>query len=137
MTDPRKQLFSPYVRQIADLMGLKDWIVHVGDGPPTASNANASTFLRYGAKDALIKLSEDFLNDPPAHQRITIVHELIHLHLAPADGLITDFLGDETDPRYKAYWRMMEYAIDGLAVAWAETLPLPDDDDEDEGPVVP
>lgn len=113
--------FLPYVRRLADLMGLKDWTVEIVDEAPS-NDAEASTVMVYGRKLARIRFSAKFLDDTPEGQRETVVHELTHLHLMPMDGVISDLLNEE---HYRIYMRFMEYGIDGIAEAWAPHLPLP------------
>lgn len=121
MTDPRKQAFAAYLRELADRMGLKDWEITVKDGPPDDRSARCSVWMRYGGKQARTYLSEEFLRGTPEEQRADLVHELVHLHFAAMDGVVEDALSPEM---YRAYQRLWEYGIDGIAEAWAPSLPL-------------
>jgi hypothetical protein len=128
MTDPRKDSFGPYVRSLADLMGLRDWKVTIGDGGARDDSA-ASVWLQGGVKNARIHLSEEFLGYDADRQRQTLVHELVHAHFAASDGMLMDWLDDA---RYKGYVRIFEYAVDGIAEEWAKFLPLPNEGIEED-----
>lgn len=123
MKDPRKEAFNAYARRLADLMGLLDWIIGIGDEPPEPRNL-AECDARYGRKIAWIHLSESFFNSTPVRQRQTIVHELLHAHNAHAEHLLHDELSDTA---LRAYTLAHEYAIDGIAEAWSRSLPLPEE----------
>ena len=121
MSSSKRTAFASYVRQLADQFGLKDWAIEVPETPPDGT-AIAATWMAYGQRLARIHLSDKFLCDTPEDQRDTIVHELLHLHFAAMDGLVTDWL--EAD-KHKAYSRMFEYGIDAIAIAVSPRLPLP------------
>lgn len=119
--DPRKSRFKHYLRDLADLMGLRDWTVSVHRDPPDDEH-QASCHAVYGRKMAQIQLSENFLESVPDRQRQTLVHELMHAHFGPLNHLMRSEL---TDPGYRAFMLSLEYAIDGIAEEWAKRLPLP------------
>lgn len=121
MIDPRKQAFLPYLRSLADRMGLRDWEVKVADEPPRDSSASAGVFLPYGMRYVKVHLGESFLDGTPEERRTTLVHELVHVHFAAASGMAEDLIGDG---ERKCWLRMFEYGIDAVAEAWAPSLPL-------------
>lgn len=115
--------FAPYARQLAVRLGLRDWRIEIGDVPPPNSDSSeASTWTAYGQRRAEIYLSDRFLGASPEDQRDTVVHELLHLHFAAMDGLVTDWL---EAVHQKSYSRMFEYVIEAVAVAIASLFPLP------------
>ena len=122
MTDPRRQAWVPYIRDIADRLRLRDWTVRVKDDGPEGRDDHASVQCVYGRKLANIRLSDEFLGDDPEEQRHTVVHELLHCHLVDgwwyAHGRLDDAGRD-------AFTRFMEKGIDGLADAIAPLMPLP------------
>lgn len=122
MPDPRKEALAPYLRALADLMGLRDWTVGINHEPPDPRHL-AECDARFGRKIAWIHLSEAFLNAPPDRQRQTLGHELLHAHTAHLEHLMH---GELTEPGYRAFTLALEYAIDGIAEEWAKSLPLPD-----------
>lgn len=121
MLDPRKEVFNPYLRAIADLMGLRDWTVGIDHDPPDSDHV-ASIDCRYGRKFAWVKLSEAFLDSEPDRQRQTIVHELTHCHFEPMRRLL---LGLVEDNIWNAIDLPFEYGVDGVAEVMAARLPLP------------
>lgn len=124
MTDPRRQAFAPYVRDLADRLRLRDWTVVVKDDEPEDKDSHASIHCVYGRKRALLRLSDDFLGDDPEDQRHTVVHELLHCHLDDAYWYAIDRIGGDAAAR-QAFDRFAEKAVDGLADAIAPLMPTP------------
>ena len=63
--------------------------------------------------------------------RQTIVHELLHLYGRDSDDIIRLGLRKELSASaynilWESYRQAMELKVDDMAVAWSETLPLPD-----------
>jgi hypothetical protein len=115
----RRQKWLPYVRELADLLALKDWQVVVSEEKPDG-DAIASVNCCDGRKLATVKLSEGFFSDSIEDQRQTITHELIHCHLAPFwEAVKRKARHDET------LVMLMEYSVDGIADAVGPLLPLP------------
>ena len=123
MTDPRRQAFAPYVRDLADRLRLRDWTIYVRDDPPHDGECIASIHCVEGRKVANIRFNDPFLDDSPEDQRHTIVHELLHCHVNGAWDYAVDTFATE-DAR-RAFRRLAETAVDGLADAIAPLLPLP------------
>lgn len=119
----------PYFRQIADLMGLKDWEVCL-DEKPADSDAILSVSCWTGRHGCIIRMGQGFFEETPEEQRQSVIHEFIHCHFAAADGIIHDYIKE--DALADAWSRMMEYAVDGLSSAMVRDYPLPSDDKEDE-----
>jgi hypothetical protein len=126
VTDDARRRVCAYVRCLADEMGLRDWTVHVLDDPPDDRRKVAEADCVYGRKRINISLSDQFFRldseKGPDGQRQTLVHELIHAHLAPMHLLLHRIL---PDAQWEAYQLPMEYAVDGMAEGWARHLPLP------------
>lgn len=118
----RREEFKPYLRQLADLMGLKDWVVEIDSDSPERNDAAASADCAYGHRHIIVALSDHFLSDSPSEQRYVIVHELVHAHLAPLHHYLHRTLKDS---HWEGYKLVLEYAVDGVAMAWAPHLPLP------------
>ena len=115
----RRQKWMPYVRQLADLMALKDWQVTIHEDLPS-DGGFASVDPPHGRKITNLRLSEEFLNDTSEIQRQTVVHELVHCLQAPFLRSL-EVEGCER-PAVKL---AMEYATDAIADGWAPFLPLP------------
>src|ERR1043166_6218667 len=109
MTDPRRQRFLPYVRQLADLMGLKDWDIRIADEGPEDPNHRAEMDCRYGRKLAWIHLADVMLEEEPQEQRQCLVHELIHPHFDGADKLARRMLSDDG---FAGFRLSLEYGVD-------------------------
>jgi hypothetical protein len=120
VTDRRR--LAPYLRALADRMGLRDWTVCLLDAPPDDPNHGAENDCRYGRKRVNVCVNEAFLGQPPEAQRETIVHELVHAHMAPMHLYLHRVLDDH---EFEAYRLAMEYAVDGIAEALALHMPLP------------
>lgn len=142
MIDARRQRFAPHVRRLADMMGLKDWQIRILDVAPEECDHEAAIYLTYGRKLATIALADTFLDQPEEKQRVTLTHELVHCHVEQAWKAATDHLDPSLHP---TFIRSCEYAIDGIAQAWAQTLPPidegrasnptePEDDEPEERP---
>jgi hypothetical protein len=117
----RRSRWLPYVRQLADVLCLKDWRIEVFDEAPADQTAVASCCPVDGRKYGVIRLSEGFLNDGPTEQRHTLTHELLHCHLGPMMRVIEA----QHDGLAPAVRLAMEYCVDGLADAIAPLLPPP------------
>jgi hypothetical protein len=122
MIDERRKRFGPYLRQLADLMGLRDWTVFIHEDPPDDPSLAAEADCRFGLKRINVAVSEKFLKFDPEEQRQTLCHELIHAHLAPMHHYLHRVLKDE---QWEGYRIPMEYGVDGMAQEWALHLPLP------------
>ena len=121
MIDPRKQRFLPYLRQLANMIALKDWRIEIREEPPEHREADASIRLIYGRKFAIIAMSESFLNLSPEDQRKSLIHELIHCHVEQMWEFALERMPSDMESSFK---RIAEYAVDGLADGFASHLPL-------------
>lgn len=122
MRDPRKVPFEKYLRETADILGLRDWTVGIDHGPLSVPDRLAEADTRRGRKILWVTLSEAFLDSAPDRQRQTIVHELLHAHHSHLQFLISDNLNESAAG---VFTLALEYAIDGIAEEWAKLLPLP------------
>lgn len=119
-----------YIHDLCERMGLRDWDVSIIESEPDPEH-DAECHTIYGAKRARLRISESLREYSPEKQRRIIVHELVHPHL---DNLYESFKTlqghlhrDAYDLLEQAVRRDLEFAVDGISVAWAESLPLPPD----------
>lgn len=128
--DGDTDLMGEYIRELADTMGLRDWTVGIAHDPPDADlECNAQVHIPTGRKMAMISFPPTWMDRDPGEFRQTVVHELLHCHFAPLGWTV-----EHTSPvlgmasytlHYNAHQNAEEVAIDSIALAWAETLPLP------------
>ncbi len=104
---------------MAELLGLKDWVIRLNEDEPEDPDALASVRFTYGRKLVVLFLSDRFLEDNPEEQRNTIAHELIHCHFHLLDSYETRSTINRIRPA-------IEFGVDGLATAIDKFLPLPD-----------
>lgn len=122
----RREL-NAYIRELADLMGLRDWTFDLA-AQPSKSDTYASIHCVHGQRHAKLKLCREFRTLTPAYQRATLVHELVHCHVEDADELArtlaTEELGRQAAKTFeRAFELALEHAVDGIAEAWAPKLP--------------
>lgn len=120
--DPRRQSWLPYVRLIADMYGLKDWVIEIDNDGPTDRNAYASIYMPPGRKMGYLRLSQFFLDETLLEQRMIIVHELTHCHWHTSYSFAQDFLAED---KKLIHSNLMEFGVDGISVAIAPFFPLP------------
>lgn len=124
----RDQL-GEYLRELADLMGLRDWYLTMSHEEPVDDTHGAECAVTYGQKAATITFREDWSTWGVEEVRRLAVHELIHCHMESMQWSLNNVkhlvgvtafnvIGD-------AFVDSMEVAIDGMAREWAKMLPLP------------
>lgn len=111
---------------------LSDWDVRlkVEEGPEDPE-ALAQVIPTYGRKVAGLKLAPDLLEDYEAKEiSNTLVHELLHIVLAPVTDVIRADLnafGGLTQREYDGLWhyyaRECEFAVDHLAMVLGPLVP--------------
>lgn len=118
-----------YVRAMADEMGLRDWYLHIPADQPTDMTHGAECDVTYGQKVATITFRDDWPTWGADRLRSLVTHELIHCHTWEMEQRIADLRDTLGGPTYELYSlgfrHAHERAVDGIARAWAETLPLP------------
>jgi hypothetical protein len=109
-------------------MELRDWTFTLLD-EPAPEDSYGYLVETYGRKVATIQVSKDFRNLKADKQRHTIVHELVHAHLAaPSNMVLNDLEKELNDTADRIFWagfkRQLEYSTDSLASAIAKHLPM-------------
>ena len=129
MRDEQHAAFSAYLRDLADVMGLRDWEIDLAREDASGPDTGASCSTTYGRKVATIHFGADFFYESPETQRYYCVHELLHCHfraiVEARDGL-EDLLGTPANLVFVDRMRSAEeWAVDAIAGAIAPFLPLP------------
>lgn len=133
--DGDRDYIGPYLRYLADQIGLRDWYLWFGHSTPQDEGYSdeAAGLCSFGgpSKRATIRLREEWATWDEEKFRHICVHELLHCHFADIrsplvtlEGLIGGLLYATT---FDAMTTHMEYAIDGIAYDWGRLLPLPSD----------
>lgn len=127
--DGDKSRIGPYLRELADLMGLRDWTITFNEDAPAEEDAGGRVEIVYGRKYASIQIHAAWTTDTPETLRYYCVHELVHAHLEPmrwALNSVQTLLGSMAfEVLEGAHTDALEVAIDGIAREWATHLPLP------------
>lgn len=128
MTKRERAALGRYVRWIANELELRDWTITIDDDPCDEAFA-ARVECTEGRKHATISFNERFTTYAPEDQRQTIVHELVHAHLAVCWRMVqTDLVNPLGHEGYgffcDSYRRAQEYAVDAIADALAKHMPL-------------
>lgn len=132
--DGDRDRLGNYVRELADLMGLRDWTFDIPPYPPVPTvheghRALASTDIAYGRRVATICFADDWAKWRRSDLRNTVVHELVHCHFVVVQwqtDLAESYMSNGEWAMYANGARTaMELHVDAVASAWAETLPLP------------
>ena len=129
MDDADLKTLGDYIRARADDMGLRDWTLILKAEPLDESDgAYAKVEPVDGQKHAVIHVCKDFRTETADTQRMAIVHELVHCHMASVQFFarvdLADVVGSAGMLLQKGLERDIEYAVDGIAVAWAEKFPM-------------
>ena len=129
MNDEQHAFWLAYIRQLADLLGLKDWRIDLDRDPVNREGPGASNYTYYGRKAADIALGPSFPNQSPEDQRWILAHECLHCHFDRLHKGVIDYAeskGDSDDSYFaKAHLRDFEAVVDTMAVIIAPFLPLP------------
>jgi hypothetical protein len=127
--DGDRDRIEPYLRELADLMGLKDWGIRLMDGTPESDDAFAEVQSYPMLRRADIRVINEWADAEPEVFRHYMAHELIHAHFEPLEQplrYLSNTIGRVVfDVTYATYCDAEETAVDSIAVAWAKTLPLP------------
>lgn len=125
-----------YVRHVADLCGLRDWHLVIAHKPIEQSRDDTDHWdlaycaVTYGRKKATIGFAEDWAAWSESDLRMVVTHELVHCHVEPMRWALNNVKSVTGPGIYEvisdAFSDAMELAVDAIATAWAETLPLPE-----------
>ena len=121
--DIRKQKYLSYVRKIAAMFGLKDWTFEIGNDEPQNKTALASIWSPAGRKYGYIRFTQHFIDATKEEQRMIVVHELTHCHLAMEFQMSQDHIAED---KRAIHQTLMEYGVDGIAMSISTFFPLPE-----------
>lgn len=118
-----------YIREAADVLGLRDWDVRLDEVPEADPNNAASVSCVRERRVAHIQVAPEFVHMEPAEQRHVIAHELAHIHM---DGdleylseVLPSLIGGVAWTGIEAAVRTLhEQGIDGVAIGMEARLPL-------------
>lgn len=122
-----------YMHKLQNMLKLSDWNISMSS-EPASEDALANISITEWQHTAVITLHKDFRKDTPEALRGTIIHELLHCHLAPMSESCEEILKSDRNSEIKesvisAAVSSIEYqgerAIDLIAEAIAPLFPLP------------
>lgn len=119
-----------YLRDIADLLGLRDWTVEA-EHEPCPPDHLCEVRIPHERRELHVSFCSDFDELEAVEQRHAIVHELVHPHLsgiwsAVEDGAREAFGGMAYRVYAASVRREVERSTDALAAVVAAYLPEPE-----------
>ena len=127
--DGNRHWLVPYVRQMADAMGLPHWEITVKEGWPedAANNGEMCVYRSNNYYTADIHFNRSEYTDDDL--RAGIAHEMVHLITRDYDQAAQSIENHVAPAAWSIYSdrceHEMEQVVDAIAKAWAQTLPLP------------
>ncbi len=126
--DGDQEKLGEYVREMADLCGLRDWTVQV-DTTPAEDHEAGTCRVTYGRKFGMIRMASDWSGENAESIRQTVTHELLHMHAESVFwslNNVQDVLGSSAFTVLEGSVRdALEVMVDSVATVLAERLPLP------------
>jgi hypothetical protein len=117
-----------YLRDLADLLGLRDW--HITLSRASAESGSRAQVDIHRTKDECeIRLSSEWWSYTLEQRRLTIVHELIHAHTTRLCRVVTRMTGlgpEHLEYVQRAHDEEEEIVVQRLARIIAPYLPLPE-----------
>lgn len=132
MNDDELFFWNNYVRDVADLLGLKDRRITVKRERPEEDDVLACVWTHPTVNHAYIYLSSDFrVLRGLEEQRATIIHELLHIHTAMVDAHVRWAVNrldknELLDALPKLVEEDIEVFVDNLSYVLAPIVPLPE-----------
>jgi hypothetical protein len=107
-----------WLREVADLLWLRDWTIIVGSQPPSDGDAWATTTPTDNYLEALIKVHASMLSEPRDTIRRALVHELVHLH----HGDLLEAVRDATKSAGDTVQDFAEATVRRYCERWVDTM---------------
>lgn len=127
------QRFGRYIREVADLLGLRDWVIRLRLRPesdPDDDDQAALAVMKVSpeSRHATMRLSPFFASESRSLQQMTLIHEVLHIPfetmLGPILGHLPSIIGDaHASTIVELLGTEKERTIDGLAVAISPRMP--------------
>ncbi len=128
MTEDQWCALDSYLRDMADRLRLRDWVIVLYREPPRDDAAHATVRRTYGQLRACVRVAADFVDETPERQREIITHELLHCHLDNLQQLLVNAQTNLGDAAWGildgAHKDAIEIATDALTGIIAPHLPL-------------
>ncbi len=129
LTKRERRHLSGYLRDLADELNLRDWvIVLLHDPVPMSDPALASARITYGRHSVSIDFDVGVVRGDPQLLREICIHELLHVHIparVPLYG-VDELIGRPAALVYaETLNERYERATDAIANAIAPKFPLP------------
>jgi hypothetical protein len=129
MNDAQHTAYTAYLRQLADLMELRDWRFTFAIELLKEERYAAECGITYGRRHACIRVNPETLDNAPEDIRQTFVHELVHCHTNPIRDQLDNVEAQLGKAAYttihNATTDVLELATEALANALAPFMPLP------------
>lgn len=120
---------AAYVREVADRIELKDWRFTVGIAVCSDPHRAAEIETIYGRRRATITVSPETIAGDRDELRLTVVHELVHVHTNPIRAQLDNVESVLGKPAFTTIWNattdVLELATESIACALAPHMPLP------------
>lgn len=130
MNDAQHAALEPYIRDLADRLLLRDWEI-VLSRQMAANGRWAEIHISQQENLAVVRVQHpEFWGEDLEDQREHLTHEIMHLHLARLDGVMTKLKGMlDSDAMMefagKCFDEEHEIATQRLARCIAPLMPLP------------
>jgi hypothetical protein len=124
-----KEYWAKYARKIADGLGLRGWRIALSDNA-SPEDCYAQAIWHDDHTMTVLALSAEWETLDPTQQRLTIVHEMIHVTQTRLTAIVANevhgALGNAAGGMvWGAYKRETEMQADSLSEALAQHFPLP------------
>lgn len=131
MDDATQAYWQKYVDILQPLLRLRDWDVTVCRERPDNESHGASIGCFYGQKRAELCIHMQHFNGLSDYdKKVTIAHELMHLHTARTKDFVRTFCDTQSEETHGFFWSVyyeaFEEETETLAQIIAPFLPDPD-----------
>lgn len=129
MTNRQHKRLGRYVRELANVLGLYEWSLLLGD-EPADDDALTSVVVTDGQNRAVISVCKDFNTLELREKRRALIHELVHCHEQKAMETVTSDTSPLPDLLGLAAWEVFvhsiskdhEIMVDNLAIVIASMV---------------